>query len=123
MHCLDLGLLQYVIPSCLVELCEEGVWPGGNRKERFLAAHVEYKVFCNNIGERPAPRFSDTKWCPDGDYPKLTQNLAKAFQTRTMQYWLLEVCLRPGVSGGSHGQMRLALLTSLVKFDEICKDS
>ena len=92
MHCVDLGLLQSIIPSCLVELCEEGVWEGGTRQERFVAAHVDYKGFCNSISERAAPRFNDSKWCPDGDYPKLTQNLAKAFQTRTMQYWLYQVC-------------------------------
>ena len=41
-------LLQSIISSCLVELCEEGLF-GRTTTERFLAAHVEYKGFCNSI--------------------------------------------------------------------------
>ena len=98
---LDLGILQSIIPARLLDLTD-----------RFLAAHVDYKGWCNRRNERACPRFIDPKWCKDGDFPSIAQQNAKGHQTRMMQYWLFEVkkATRPEVA-----VLRLALFTSLVK--------
>ena len=77
---LDLGILQSIIPARLLDLTD-----------RFLAAHVDYKGWCNRRNERACPRFIDPKWCKDGDFPSIAQQNAKGHQTRMMQYWLFEV--------------------------------
>jgi hypothetical protein len=66
MHCLDLGIYQSVVASCLFELVHEGVWgeadDGGLR-----LAHVEYKVRCRHKGLAPCPRFEKSKLAREED--------------------------------------------------------
>jgi hypothetical protein len=117
LHCLDLGILQSIIPSAMLELTEEGVWPGGSRADRYLEAHRDYKLWCHDRNEVPAPRFVDSKWCPDGNFPMLSQT---GHQTRMMQFWLRDVCSRPRVTRNAHGRIRLALFEALATYDEVC---
>ena len=76
---LDLGILQSIIPARLLDLTD-----------RFLAAHVDYKGWCNRI--RSGAR--------------IVQN-AKGQQTCMMQYWLFEVMSRP-----THDHVQCILLGS-----------
>ena len=123
LHCLDLGVLQYVIASALVELVQENVWPGTSREECFFAAHADYAAWCRTWGIPPAPRFVAKKFYPENDYPCLTQNMAKGAQTRWMQYWVLDVLKRPGGNTTLHGQMRLCMFTKLCRAEDIMLDS
>ena len=121
LHCIDLGVLQHAIASALVELVDEGVWPGASEQEKFFAAHADYSAWCRARGEQPAPRFNHKKFSPENDYACMTQNIAKGAQTRVMQHWILEVCMRPGVRDDPHGEMRLCLFLNLCRADDIMK--
>ena len=43
MHCLDLGVYQYIVYACLMELAEEdGLWAGGSFEVRVAHAYLDY---------------------------------------------------------------------------------
>ena len=120
LHCLDLGILQSIIPSALAELVDEGVWVGGDRGEQYLRAHTDYRRWCNSRGEVPCPKFKASKWRPPGDFPMLSQGLAKGHMTRMLQFWVRDVCIRRGITKSAHGRIRLAMLEALCLYDVIC---
>ena len=122
LHCLDLGVYQCMVPSVLIELCEEGVWPGNTRADCFNFVYEDYKSWCQQCKETPAHRFKDSKYCKAGHYPEMTQQLARGHQTRMMVFWLHSVVKRPNVSTGPHGQLRLAMLESFYKLEVIFSD-
>ena len=47
MHTLDLGVYQFLVPSCLKELIKDRVvWEGANQRSRLLFGYRRYKEFC-----------------------------------------------------------------------------
>jgi len=122
MHCLDLGVYQQAAGTCLMELVTEGVW-GDCGDDGFLAAHVEYKVWCRQRGVEPCPRFDRTRICgKSNEFPQFSQQSAKAAQTRYLIRWLYDVLRKPGVSIGRHGGIRLAMFSSFARFEDVCDD-
>ena len=49
----------------------------------------------------------------------MTQQLARGHQTRMMVFWLHSVVIRPNVSTGPHGQLRLAMVKSFYEMEVI----
>ena len=86
-------------------------------------AHADHKRWCTAKGIQACPRFEDNKFFPHKKYAQLTQQMAKGAQTLQLVRWLYDVCLRPGISEGDHGELRLALLHSAVTFEDIYRDS
>eukprot|EP00959_Pyramimonas_sp_CCMP1952_P470957 9497599-Pyramimonas_sp.AAC.1 len=86
-------------------------------------AHADHKAWCRAKGIQACPRFEEKKFFPRGDWVKLTQQMAKGAQTLQLVRWLYDVCLRPGVSVGDHGELRLALLHSAVTFENVYRDN
>ena len=119
MHCLDLGVYKYVAASCLVELVGEGVWHRTD-DAGYKAAHLDYKLWCQLRNLPPCPLFDKTKLVASSDqYPVFSQQQAKASMTRYIMLWLREVLERPGVSAGTHGSVRLAMMVAVSEFEEI----
>jgi hypothetical protein len=63
MHSIDLGFLQWALPSALWELTDnQQVWPGTTRALRLYNAHKDYVDWCEAEGiEAVAPRFEEKK--------------------------------------------------------------
>lgn len=121
MHCLDLGVYESVAGSCLVELVEEKVWGTVDEDDAYKLAHEEYKGWCRGRGLAPAPRFERARLQKgQTDFPKFSQQSAKAAATRHIVRWLRAVLDKPGVSAGEHGAKRLAMMDAFVKFEDIC---
>ena len=120
MHCLDLGVYQTIIPSCLVELVAERVFPGATFDERFLNAHAEYSDWCRGNGLQPCPRFNKIAIWTDADYPSWNMHQAKGAQNKYVVQWLRTVMLRPGVTAPGHGATRLVCFQCWVTFETIC---
>lgn len=121
MHCLDLGVYQSVAASCLCELVREGVW-GHIGDDGYKLAHIEYKGWCSARGLPPAPRFEKSRLVKSGmDFPKFTQQSAKASATRYILRWLRELLQRPGLSESPHGRVRRAMMDAFVGFEDLCE--
>ena len=122
MHCLDLGVYQSVAGSCLTELVEEGVW-GSTDGDGYMLAHVEYKEWCRARGLPPAPRFEKSRLCRTAmDFPKFTQQSAKASATKHIMRWLRDVLHRVDHAGSTlHGKQRLAMMDAFAAFESICE--
>ena len=124
LHSLDLGILQKLTASTLIELRRRRNHPytGPTGKVRLLQAHRDYSEWCGRHGCEAAPPFDASKWYK-GVYPEMSMKSAKGAQLRAMQYWLFEKCneeLRrdPNV----HNGIRMVLWRSLVRFDVICRE-
>ena len=125
MHCLDLGVYQSVAASCLAELCAERVWGVAvSEGDQYAVAHTAYKEWCVRHGQAACPRFEKDKlWKSQADFPKFSQQTAKASATRYLIRWLRSVLDMPGISAGVHGSQRLAMMDSFVSFENVCEGS
>ena len=124
MHTLDLGVSQYAIPSALWELTEANVqWPGRTREIRFRAAYASYRRWCkaNKVISVTKKKFAFKRFRPTaGKYPVMSQVTAKAAATRSMMYWMDEICRsRPALS--THDKVRSLMFRSFVKADLVCR--
>ena len=124
LHSLDIGILQKLSASTLIELTQKKWQPytAGNAKTRLLMAHREYCSWCKTNHCDAAPPFDASKWYAKGPYPQLSMKSAKGAQLRAMQYWFFERCdeeLRrvPDV----HNAIRREMWLSLVRFDVVCR--
>ncbi len=128
MHTLDLGILQYAIPSALWEIGSErkGRWAGATRRMRLYKAHAEYAAWikARNLGF-PARRFEESKMHKQGLYPSWSLRNAKAAQIRTMQHWVAEVCAEEAAARpeNEHALVRATMFASFSKLDWACRDA
>ena len=123
LHAMDLGILQKLSASTLLELTDRRYEPysRSTRTHRLLQAHEQYKEWCRAKGEQAVPPFNDKSWYAHGDYPEMTMKCAKGAQQRALQYWFLEKCQEEAVRAPSvHSAVRLALWMNLVRVDMIC---
>ena len=123
MHCLDLGVYQSVAASCLTELVEEGVWTHVG-EDGFKVAHVAYKEWCVERGLPPAPRFEKARlFKKRTDFPKFTQQSAKASATRYIMKWLYQVLQRMDHAGSTvHSKRRLETMAAFDDFQAPASD-
>ena len=98
MHTLDLGVFQVVMPSCLWELTSNtSIWNESTRAKRFAKAYAEYRGWCKTqkVKSVTKKRFNFKRFRPTAkSYPMMSQVTAKAAATRSMAYWIHEVCGR-----------------------------
>ena len=120
MHCLDLGVYESVAATCLEELVQEKVWGDNKHEESYTIAHGEYKAWCSKHGLPPAPRFERSKLAKANEFPRFTQQSAKASATRYLVLWLAEVCGRPGMARDEHSARRLEMMEAFVTFEDTC---
>lgn len=121
MHVLDLGVYQSVAASCLEEFVQEGMW-ASTGSEGYLHAHVDYKAWCSARGFPPAPRFERSRLVKSTtEFPKFTQQSAKAAQIKHMIFWLHSVSARIEPDG-VHARTRHAMLDAFVSFENICEE-
>ena len=123
MHSMDLGILQKLTPSTLLELTARRGEPyaAATGEYRRLQAYREYRAWCKANHTEPCAPFDSSKWFKN-PWPEMTMKSAKAAHQRSMQYWLFEKCsqelnLRPSV----HNAIRCELWGRLVRFDVICR--
>ena len=122
MHVLDLGVYQSIAASCLAELVEEGVWTHTG-EDGYKVAHIAYKEWCVLRGLPPAPRFEKGRlFKTRTDFPKFTQQSAKASATRYIMRWLHYVLQRVDHAGSSmHSKRRLEMMAAFVDFEDTCE--
>jgi hypothetical protein len=122
MHCLDLGVYQSVAASCLAELVEEGVWTHVG-EDGFKVAHIAYKEWCVEHGLPPAPRFEKGRlFKKRTDFPKFSQQSAKASATRYIMKWLYQVLQRMDHAGSTvHSKRRLEMMAAFDDFEGTCE--
>jgi hypothetical protein len=121
MHCLDLGLLQYLVPSVLKHLVQEGAFAGSNLALKFASAYAAYRLWCeiNKVRDVIRQKFKPGVWMKGTGFPKITQATSRAGCLRSMMYWLLKVC-RDHTATAS-GKMRLAMVEAWIEFDVLCR--
>ena len=94
MHCMELGVLQLLIPSLLgvlLRFCSPR-YPSQNRDERYAHAFKRYRFWCN--GERKVhtlvkKKFTSKVWATgEAGYPRIGQTVAKAAAIRGLSYWV-----------------------------------
>lgn len=127
MHTMDLGILQFAIPSALWELASTKVrWDGHSRKVRLYQAYADYRAWVklHRLGQA-APRFEESKMKKDTDYPHWTQKNAKAAITRSMLFWVAkvtaEVADKVTAVQDPHAWVRRSLFANLVVFELLCR--
>jgi len=84
---------------------------------------VDYKDWRKQAGHPPAPRFEKSKLAPGrNEFPKFSQQTAKASMTKHIMLWLRDVLRRPSsVSDlGLLGTTRLIMMTNFAGFEEVC---
>ena len=123
MHTLDLGVYQHVIPSSIWELTSDSqVWNERSRQGRFQRAYGEYRAWCKGqkIKAVTKKRFHFKRFRPSaGKYPFMSQVTAKAAATRSMAYWLNEVCQRHTTT--QHDKLRAGMMHHFIQADIICR--
>ena len=126
MHTLDLGIYQNGSASTLWELTESledgGIFPGGNREERFEAA---YRSYCEWVGRNKRPdrakKFKIRQWKKKGKkYPCISQSAMKAATLRSFLYWLFEICCSESATRTERGVTRAAMYRGFVSADKAC---
>ena len=126
MHTMDLGILQYIIPSALAELVAPrdhgGLWDGANRAARVAAASADYRDWCDrhHVPTQYRAKAITESWVK-GDYPKVSMVHAKAAAMRRMTQWISGLC--DTASAGQHGARRAMLFRKLVQADRLLADS
>jgi hypothetical protein len=121
MHCLDLGVSQYTVPSAMFELARCNAWPGGTLQQQFQAAYVEYRRWAKTHNVRAIVRqpFDVKAWRKGTSFPHITQRVAKAAALRSLVYWVAEVCTR--FVDDKHGKVRALLFKSHVRVDVLLR--
>jgi hypothetical protein len=123
MHTLDLGVFQYVIPSCLWELTSKRqLWNETTRQKRFQRAYAEYRVWCKaqKVKSVTKKRFSFGRFRPSaGKYPFMSQVTAKAAATRSMSYWVNDVCQNHTTT--HHDKVRAGMMMHFIQADIVCR--
>ena len=123
MHVLDLGVMQDCAASVLWQLTEPatagGIFDGDTRKDRFDAAYRDYSRWVKRQRlPAKARRFKHEQWRNRGtDFPSVSQQVMKAAQLRSFQYYLLEACVRPEAMTTDVGSMRAAMMREFVAAD------
>lgn len=124
LHTMDLGVSQYAIPSAVWEMtAPKALWPGRTRQIRFGIAYASYRRWCktNKVISVTKKKFAFKRFRPTaGKYPVMSQVTAKGAATRSMMYWMDEMCrLKSAVS--THDKVRALMFRSFVKADLVCR--
>ena len=123
MHTLDLGVFQLVMPSCLWELtAKDYVWKESTRGKRFAKAYGEYRTWCKGqkVKSITKKRFTFARFRPTAKcYPMMSQVTAKAAATRSMAYWIEELCGKYAES--HHEKIRACMMHNFIKADMVCR--
>ena len=124
MHVLDLGVMQDCAASVMWTLTEApedgGIYAGHDRRSRFDAAYCDYVDWTRRQRlPSKARRFRQHQWCKGTDYPTISQQVMKAAQLRSFQYYLLEAVLRPAAMTTEPGCMRAAMMREFVAADAL----
>ena len=125
LHALDLGILQKLSASTILELTERLREPyaGPTKEQRVRQAYADYREWCRSNKQPAGPIFDTTKWFSKGRYPEIPMKQAKGAIMRTMQYWLLSKCQDEAARVPTvHNLMRRELWANLVRFDLICRE-
>ena len=128
MHCMDLGIYQYMVPSVMKELTEvPGVFAGATIDDRYAAAYRAYRVWCKQrrVKSVIGKKFKKSVWVKktkDSPYPHITQLTAKAAALRSMTYWLCTITQAHALTD-PHSALRASMVASFVRADQICRTS
>jgi hypothetical protein len=121
MHCMDLGVLQLLLPSLIHMLLRSPSrrYPEPDIDARYGHAYKNYRFWCN--GERRPQtivkkKFCSKVWGGGGEkYPKIGQLVAKASAIRNLQYWVeyeVKLDLAAGAPAGLAGGAPAAAMTA-----------
>ena len=100
MHCLELGVLQVLIPSIMSVLLRlrSRRYPGTTIAKRYGSAYIRYRRYCTKhivrtiVKKKFTPKVWGTGKKTGDGYPHISQLAAKAAGLRSMMYWMQEEC-------------------------------
>jgi hypothetical protein len=124
MHCMDLGMLQVLVPSVIRCMVKQKRFTGSVVAEQYTNAFIAYKRWGkqNRVISMAKKRFTHKTWgTGPGGYPRVSQLQAKAAAMRSMLYWLEDELKRDHDT--DINALQYAIVSSFCKADRVCRRS